>query len=99
MMNKEKLSLLKPNAILLNCSRGEVVVEKDLVEALERKNIAGAALDVFPEEPLKPTSPLITYAKTHDNLIITPHIAGSTKEAIHHAGLYAATKTKEFLKV
>ena len=99
MMNKEKLSLLKPNAILLNCSRGEVVVEKDLVEALEQKKIAGAALDVFPEEPLKQTSPLITYAKTHDNLIITPHIAGSTKEAIHHAGLYAATKTKEFLKV
>lgn len=98
MMNKEKLSLCKPNAILLNCSRGEVVVEKDLVDALEQKKIAGAALDVFPEEPLKQTSPIITYAKAHDNLIITPHIAGSTKEAIHHAGMYAATKTKEFLK-
>ncbi|MBI5002827.1 hydroxyacid dehydrogenase [Candidatus Woesearchaeota archaeon] len=99
MMNKEKLALLKPNAILLNCSRGEVVVEKDLVEALEQKKIAGTALDVFPEEPLKQTSFLIRYAKTHDNLIITPHIAGSTHEAIHQAGLYAAAKTKEFLKV
>ncbi len=98
MMNKEKLSLLKPNAILLNCSRGEVVLEKDLIEALEQKKIAGAALDVFPEEPLKQTSPLIAYAKAHDNLILTPHIAGSTHEAIHHAGLYVATKTKEFLK-
>lgn len=95
MMNKEKLSLLKQNAILLNCSRGEVVVEKDLVEALEQKKIAGAALDVFSEEPLKQTSPLIGYAKKHDNLILTPHIAGSTQEAIHHAGLYIATKTKQ----
>lgn len=99
MINKEKIFLLKPNAILLNCSRGEVVVEKDLIGALEHKKIAGAALDVFPEEPLKQTSQLIAYAKTHDNLIITPHIAGSTQEAIHHAGLYVVTKTKEFLKV
>lgn len=98
MMNKEKLSLLKQNAILLNCSRGEVVVEKDLAHALEQKKIAGAALDVFPEEPLKQTSPLLLYAKAHDNLIITPHIAGSTKEAVHDAGMYAATKTKEYLK-
>lgn len=98
MMNKEKFSLMKQNAIVLNCSRGEVIVEKDLVEALEEKKIAGAALDVFPEEPLKQTSPLIAYAKTHDNLIITPHIAGSTREAIHQAGLYVATKTKEVLK-
>ncbi len=98
LVNKEKLALMKSTAVLLNCSRGEVVVEKDLVEALEKKRIGGAALDVFPEEPLKQTSPLMTYAKTHDNLIITPHIGGSTHEAIHHAGLYVATKTKEFLK-
>ncbi len=98
MRNREKLLRMKKNAILLNCSRGEVVVEKDLVEALEKKSIAGAALDVFPEEPLKQTSPLVTYAKAHDNLIITPHIAGSTKEAVHDAGMYAATKTKEWLK-
>ncbi len=99
MINKERLSLLRPNAILLNCSRGEVVVDQDLVEALGQKRIACAALDVFPEEPLRQTSPLIAYAKTHDNLILTPHLAGSTHEAIHQAGLYAATKTKEFLKV
>lgn len=99
MINKEKISLLKPNAILLNCSRGEVVVDQDLIEVLEQKKIACAALDVFSEEPLRQTSPLIAYAKTHDNLILTPHLAGSTHEAIHQAGLYLATKTKEFLKV
>lgn len=98
LVNKEKLALMKPTAVLLNCSRGEVVAERDLVHALEQKQIAGAALDVFATEPLPPDSVLIRYAKKHSNLVLTPHIAGSTHEAIHDAGLYVATKTKEFFE-
>lgn len=98
LVNKEKFALMKPTAMLLNCSRGEVVAERDLVHALEQKQIAGAALDVFVTEPLPPDSILMRYAKKHSNLILTPHIAGSTREAIHDAGLYVATKTKEFFE-
>ena len=95
-LNKDKLKLMKPNAIILNCSRGEVISEPDLISALEQKKIAGAALDVFSAEPLPTDSHLINYAKKHNNLILTPHIAGSTKEAIHEAGMFVAKKTQEF---
>ncbi len=96
-MNKEKFALMKQTAIFLNCSRGEVVVEKHLIYALEHKDLAGAALDVFATEPLSPESILIQYATHHDNLLLTPHIAGSTWEAIHDAGLEVAKKAKEFI--
>lgn len=99
MFNLKKFQLMKKHAIIVNCSRGEVVVEKDLVTALEKKIIAGAALDVFAEEPIPKDSPLREYAQTHDNLLLTPHIAGSTQEAIHDAGLFVARKTKEFFEM
>ncbi len=95
-LNKDKLALMKPNAIVINCSRGEVISELDLISALEQRQIAGAALDVFAAEPLLPDNPLVQYAKKYSNLILTPHIAGSTKEAIHEAGLFVAVKTQEF---
>ncbi|MBI5072757.1 hydroxyacid dehydrogenase [Candidatus Woesearchaeota archaeon] len=97
-INAKKLALLKPTAILLNCSRGEVIVEQDLVHALQHKKIAGAALDVFSHEPLSQESELISYAKSYDNLVLTPHIVGSTWEAIHDAGLAVAAQTKAFFE-
>jgi len=96
-INKNKFQLMKKNAILINCSRGEVINEKDLVEALETKTIAAACLDVFSQEPLPEKSVITAYAKTHNNLLITPHIAGSTFEALHEAGIFIAQKTKEIL--
>lgn len=98
LFNKEKFRLMKPTALLLNCSRGEVINEKELVYALQEQKIAGAALDVFATEPLPTDSWLIRYAKKHTNLILTPHIAGSTYEAINEAGLFVARKTKEFFE-
>jgi D-3-phosphoglycerate dehydrogenase len=89
---------MKKNAILINCSRGEVINDNDLIEALEKKEIAGACLDVFAEEPLPEQNILVQYAKMHDNLLLTPHIAGSTYEAMHEAGIFVAQKTKEILK-
>lgn len=89
MMNKEKFSRMRKNAILINASRGAVVDESDLVEALESGTIAGAALDVFEEEPLPPSHELVNYARSHENLLLTPHLAGSTKESIEEAAKQA----------
>ncbi|MDR1832460.1 MAG: hydroxyacid dehydrogenase [Fusobacteriaceae bacterium] len=72
-----ELSLMKPEAILVNCARGGVVSEADLAAALEKDLIAGAALDVFEMEPPDGTAPLLR-AK---NLLVTPHSAAQTKEA------------------
>jgi len=96
LINKKLFSLMKPTALLINCSRGEIISEPDLLQALEQKQIAGAALDVFVTEPLPVTDPLIVYAQQNNNLVLTPHIAGSTKEAVHQAGFFVATKTQEF---
>ena len=69
------LSSMKESASLVNAARGGCVDEQALVAALERKQIAGAALDVTVEEPLAPSSPLWTM----DNVFITPHTAGETR--------------------
>lgn len=77
LINKENLARMKPTAFLLNTSRGPIVVEKDLAEALDQGLIAGAGVDVLSVEPPVQGSPLIG-AK---NCIITPHISWATKEA------------------
>ena len=76
-MNKERLAMMKPTAFLINASRGPVVVEKDLIEALQNKIIAGAALDVFEDEPLPKDSPL----RTMENVILSPHNTNSGPKA------------------
>ena len=72
MINAARLASMKPDAYLINVSRGQLVDESALAEALRSKKIAGAALDVFEKEPLPPDSPLWDL----QNLLITPHIAG-----------------------
>jgi len=98
MFTKEKFEIMKNNAVFVNCSRGGVVDESALVNALESKAIGGAALDVFVDEPLSQYSRLVEYAELYDNLILTPHIAGSTKESVHEAGLDVAEKARRFLE-
>jgi len=70
----EELAVVKPTAFLIDTSRGGVVDHAALVAALQERRLAGAALDVFPEEPLAPTSPFWRLP----NVIITPHISGSS---------------------
>ncbi|MGB9698918.1 MAG: hydroxyacid dehydrogenase [Thermodesulfobacteriota bacterium] len=77
LLNRQAFQKMKPTAFLINTSRGEVVVEDDLYEALREKKIAGAALDVRQEEPPVKDSPLHTL----ENVILTPHTAGLTYEA------------------
>ena len=76
-INKDSLAKMKPGAMLINTSRGPLVVEADLAEALNNGTIAGAALDVVSSEPIKADNPLLT-AK---NCIITPHISWAPKES------------------
>jgi len=72
LIGEAELAAMKPSAFLVDVSRGEIVNHASLIAALQEKRIAGAALDVFPEEPLPPSSPLWKMP----NVIITPHISG-----------------------
>jgi len=77
MISHEQFSVMKKQAYLINTSRGGVVDEKALIEALKTGQIAGAALDVFHTEPLKKSK-----LQQLNNVILTPHVGGSTREAI-----------------
>ncbi len=93
MINAESLQKMKKGVRLVNCARGELVDEAALSDALKQGRVAGAALDVFMEEPLK-NSPLTEM----DNVILTPHIGGSTKEAQEAVGVQIAQQVKDYLK-
>ena len=79
MINAEKLAMMKPTALLVNVARGPVVVEKDLVVALENGVIAGAAIDVFDKEPPLDTASPILHAP---NCLVTPHVAFATQQSM-----------------
>ena len=76
LISKRELRLMKRSAVLINTCRGPVVNENDLIEALKAGEIAGAGLDVLMEEPTPPDNPLLSM----DNVIVTPHWAGGTRE-------------------
>jgi len=83
LIGARELELMKPDALLVNTARGEVVDEPALVEALRAGKIAGAGLDSFAPEPLMATNPLWTLA----NVIVTPHVGGVTEEARREVSL------------
>ncbi|MCL2834864.1 MAG: phosphoglycerate dehydrogenase [Treponema sp.] len=78
LINRNFFNQMKPTAFLINTARGGLVAEKDLIEALDKNQIAGAALDVFEKEPLPPDSML----RKFNNCIFTPHIASYTMETV-----------------
>ena len=85
------LSLMKPDSILVNAARGKIVNEEDLYTALTENKIRGAGFDVFAEEPL--TESKLT---SLDNIVLTPHLGGSTEEAQFRVGEMAAHQITEF---
>jgi D-3-phosphoglycerate dehydrogenase len=95
-----ELSRLPQGALLVNTSRGEVVDEAALVSALESGYLGGAALDVIAAERVGgvESSPLAAYARTHDNLLITPHIGGATWESMAATEVFMARKLEAFLR-
>jgi len=92
LINSETLSYMKPNAFLINTSRGEIIDEESLFSALNEKRIAGAALDVFEVEP--PTNSKLLQLP---NIICSPHIAAQTKEAQELASTVIAEKVIQSL--
>lgn len=86
MVNADMLNLMKPGAYLINAARGELIDEKALSDALAAGKIAGAVLDVFREEPPSLSNPLFAAP----NLLLTPHVAGATDEAVERLSIGAA---------
>ncbi len=86
MLNAAAFAKMKPGVKIVNCARGEIVCEADLIAALESNKVAGAALDVFAVEPLPADHP---YRK-QPNLILTPHLGASTEEAQEKCGIEVA---------
>jgi glycerate dehydrogenase len=93
LVNATRLALMKPTAFLLNTSRGPLVDEAALAEALNSERIAGAGLDVLSVEPPKPDNPLLS-AK---NCLVTPHIAWATRAARARLMAMAVENVRAFL--
>lgn len=96
LMGAEELALMKPGSLLINASRGTVVDIPALCNALASKHLAGAAIDVFPEEPATNRDPFNSPLCEFDNVILTPHIGGSTQEAQENIGTEVAGKLVKY---
>lgn len=92
MISVEQISQMKKGSCLINASRGDVVDYKAVVEGLRSKQLAGVAADVFPKEPSSNDKPFENDLQDFNNVILTPHIAGSTLEALANIGLEVAEK-------
>ncbi|MFT5815526.1 MAG: D-3-phosphoglycerate dehydrogenase [Psychroserpens sp.] len=96
MMGAAEFEIMKDGVIFINASRGTVVDIDALAEALSTKKVAGAAIDVFPIEPKSNDEEFISPLRAFDNVILTPHIGGSTKEAQENIGLEVASKLAKY---
>src|SRR5690606_3716082 len=86
LLGRDRIARMKPGALLINVSRGPVVDDAALIEALRSGQVGGAALDVFATQPLPPDHPYLGF----DNVIVTPHMAGLTEESMMRMGVGAA---------
>ena len=98
MINEETLSVMPKGSILINYSRGDVVDLGALKRFIENGRLAGAGVDVFPEEPEKNGDSFQTVLQNLPNVILTPHIGGSTEEAQANIGLDVTTKLVNYLE-
>ncbi len=94
LIDEKRIKLMNKKAVLINTARGNLVDEKALVKAVKNKEIGGAALDVFREEPLKD----MDLCNCEDNLILTPHIASQTEETQTTASQMIVEKVADYLK-
>lgn len=93
-VNRDVLHLMKKEAYLINTSRAGVIQRDDLLQVLQRHEIAGAALDVFWEEPIAPDDPFLAL----DNVTLTPHMAGSVKSALENSPYLAVKVINAYLE-
>lgn len=98
MINKNLLKSFKPGSILINYARGEVVDIDALAKALQDGQLSGAAIDVFPWEPEKNGDPFTSPLQGLSNVLLTPHVGGSTQEAQHNIGDDVSAKLFNYLE-
>jgi D-3-phosphoglycerate dehydrogenase len=94
LINATSLAIMKKGVRIINCARGELIVEQALADAIKSGHVAGAALDVFHAEPLK-DSPFFNLP----NVLLSPHVAGSTDEAQEAIGIQLAMQVRDYLKL
>jgi D-3-phosphoglycerate dehydrogenase / 2-oxoglutarate reductase len=99
MIGSKELSLMRKGSCLINASRGSVVVIDDLSKALNEKHIMGAAIDVFPDEPNSTKDAFVNVLQKFNNVILTPHIGGSTSEAQANIALEVSDKLVKYCDV
>ena len=95
LLSKAAFAKMKDGVRIINCARGELIDAAAIEEALVGGKVAAAGLDVFPEEPPRPGSPLLTDPR----VIATPHIGGSTEEAQETVGIRIAEQVRDYLKI
>ena len=93
MFGAKEFALMKPSAVFINTARGVIVQQKALIDALEQKKISGAVLDVFWEEPMPENHPLLKMS----NVVITPHIAGSSSDVAIHQSIMLVEDIERFI--
>ncbi len=96
MISEKELNLMRKGACLVNASRGSVVNIRALTRALGSGHILGAAMDVFPEEPASENDPFISELQQFDNVILSPHVGGSTMEAQENIGTEVSEKLVKY---
>lgn len=96
LIGAREFAMMKPGALFINLSRGFIVDVDALRSSLESGHLAGAAVDVFPEEPKANGDPFTSALAGMDNVILTPHIGGSTEEAQHDIGRFVANKLADY---
>ncbi|MBZ4194072.1 MAG: phosphoglycerate dehydrogenase [Candidatus Contendobacter sp.] len=96
MIGAKQLARMKPGAALINAARGTVVDVAALIHALESQHLTGAAIDVFPEEPKANEDEFVSPLRRFDNVLLTPHVGGSTEEAQQNIGLEVAGKLLKY---
>ncbi len=94
-----QFAAMRPGSIFLNLSRGFLVDHAALREALVSGHLAGAGIDVFPDEPARSGDPFDSILRGLDNVILTPHIGGSTEEAQEDIGRFVAGKLRDYVRV
>ena len=97
MIQAAEFKKMKKGSCLINASRGTVVNIEDLVVALKENHLAGCAIDVFPEEPASNKEKFRSPLQNLKNVILTPHIGGSTEEAQYNIGMEVAESFRKFL--
>ncbi|HTN45928.1 MAG TPA: phosphoglycerate dehydrogenase [Flavipsychrobacter sp.] len=98
LINEATLQYCKPNAVIINYARGEVLDTEALVKAIDDKRISGAALDVYKIEPQANGDAFECSLRGKENVLLTPHIGGSTEEAQANIGIDVSTKIIEFIE-